>query len=232
MAEDTMTLVLIRHGESEWNKQNLFTGWADVDLSDAGRQEAREGAAALKEAGYDFDLCYTSYLKRAIHTLQIVLDGLDRAWLPVVKSWRLNERHYGALQGLNKAETAKKYGDEQVHIWRRSYDVMPPTLAPDDRRHPRFDARYASLTADELPATESLEMTIARVRCCWEECIVPALREYGDVLVVAHGNSLRGLAMMLLGLTPEQVVGLEIPTGAPWVFTLDDRLAPVTNRYL
>lgn len=225
-------LILLRHGQSRWNLENLFTGWTDVDLSDKGREEAAEAGRKIREAGLEPRYYFTSYLKRAIHTLQIAADAMDRDWVPVTKDWHLNERHYGALQGLNKAETAKKYGDEQVHIWRRSYDVMPPTLTPDDSRHPRFDARYASLTADELPATESLEMTIARVRCCWEECIVPALREYGDVLVVAHGNSLRGLAMMLLGLTPEQVVGLEIPTGAPWVFTLDDRLAPVANRYL
>lgn len=225
-------LILLRHGQSRWNLENLFTGWTDVDLSDKGRVEAAEAGRKIREAGLEPRYYFTSYLKRAIHTLQIAADAMDRDWVPVTKDWHLNERHYGALQGLNKAETAKKYGDEQVHIWRRSYDVMPPALAPDDRRHPRFDVRYASLTADELPATESLEMTIARVRCCWEECIVPVLREHGDVLVVAHGNSLRGLAMMLLGLTPEQVVGLEIPTGAPWVFTLDDRLAPVTNRYL
>lgn len=225
-------LILLRHGQSRWNLENLFTGWTDVDLSDKGREEAAEAGRKIREAGLEPRYYFTSYLKRAIHTLQIAADAMDRDWVPVTKDWHLNERHYGALQGLNKADTAKKYGDEQVHIWRRSYDVMPPALAPDDRRHPRFDARYASLTADELPATESLEMTIARVRCCWEECIVPALRKHGDVLVVAHGNSLRGLAMMLLGLTPEQVVGLEIPTGAPWVFTLDDRLAPVTNRYL
>lgn len=225
-------LILLRHGQSRWNLENLFTGWTDVDLSDKGREEAAQAGRKISAAGLKPEFYFTSYLKRAIHTLQIAADAMDRDWVPVVKDWHLNERHYGALQGLNKADTAAKYGDEQVHIWRRSYDVTPPALDLDDKRHPRFDPRYAALTADELPATESLEMTIERVRCCWEERIVPALRTHGDVLVVAHGNSLRGLAMMLLGLTPEQVVGLEIPTGAPWVFTLDDRLVPTSNRYL
>lgn len=225
-------LILLRHGQSEWNLENRFTGWTDVDLSAKGREEAAEAGRKIAAAGLKPEFYFTSYLKRAIHTLQIAAAAMDRDWVPVVKDWHLNERHYGALQGLNKADTAAKYGDEQVHIWRRSYDVTPPALDTDDKRHPRFDPRYAGVPADRLPATESLELTIARVRCCWEERIAPALAHYGDVLVTAHGNSLRGLAMMLLGLTPEQVVGLEIPTGAPWVFTLDESLRPTANRYL
>lgn len=225
-------LILLRHGESEWNLENRFTGWTDVDLSDRGREEAHRAGKLLKEAGIRPAYYFTSYLKRAIHTLQIAAAEMDRDWVPVVKDWHLNERHYGALQGLNKADTAKKFGDEQVHIWRRSYDVIPPQLDDADSRHPRFDARYASLTADELPAAESLEMTIGRVRCCWEERIVPALRHYGDVLVAAHGNSLRGLVMMLKKLSPQEVLSLEIPTGRPWVFELDDKLAPLSDAYL
>lgn len=225
-------LILLRHGESEWNLENRFTGWTDVDLSDHGREEAHRAGKLLKDAGIKPQYYFTSYLKRAIHTLQIAAAEMDRDWVPVVKDWHLNERHYGALQGLNKADTAKKFGDGQVHIWRRSYDVIPPRLDSADSRHPRFDSRYASLTADELPAAESLEMTIARVRCCWEERIVPALRHYGDVLVAAHGNSLRGLVMMLKKLSPQEVLSLEIPTGKPWVFQLDDKLAPLSDAYL
>ena len=202
-----------------------------MDLSDKGRQEAADAGRLLLEQGIRPAFYFTSYLKRAIHTLQIAAAVMDREWVPVCKDWHLNERHYGALQGLNKADTAKKYGDEQVHIWRRSYDTAPPALTENDQRHPKFDPRYASLTADELPAAESLEQTIERVRCCWEERIVPALRQYGDVLVVAHGNSLRGLVMMLQHLTPDEVTKLEIPTGTPWVFELDDRLA-ITGRSL
>lgn len=225
-------LILLRHGQSEWNLSNRFTGWTDVDLSDKGRAEAAEAGRRIKAAGIEPAFYFTSYLTRAIHTLQIAADAMGRQWVPVEKDWHLNERHYGALQGLNKADTAVKYGDGQVHIWRRSYDVVPPALGADDERHPRFDPRYKTLTADELPSAESLEMTIARVRCCWEEKIAEALRHYGDTLVVAHGNSLRGLAMMLEKLSPEAVVGLEIPTGSPWVFELDDRLTPVGNHYL
>lgn len=225
-------LILLRHGQSEWNLKNLFTGWTDVDLSDQGRAEAAEAGRKMREAGLKPEYYFTSYLKRAIHTLQIAAAELDRDWVPVVKDWHLNERHYGALQGLNKAETAKKYGDEQVHIWRRSYDVLPPALTTDDSRHPANDEKYGALSAGELPAAESLQLTIARVRCVWEEKIVPALHHYGDVLVVAHGNSLRGLAMMLLGLTPEQVTRLEIPTGQPWVFELDDRQNVLKNYKL
>ncbi|MDE5642622.1 MAG: 2,3-diphosphoglycerate-dependent phosphoglycerate mutase [Muribaculaceae bacterium] len=227
-----MKLILLRHGQSEWNLENRFTGWTDVDLSDKGRQEAAAAGRLLLEQKILPAYCFTSYLKRAIHTMQIALAAMDRDWLPVVKDWHLNERHYGALQGLNKADTAAKYGDEQVHIWRRSYDVTPPALDRDDKRHPRFDPRYAALTEDELPATESLQTTIARVRSCWEELIAPALRHYGDVMVTAHGNSLRGLAMMLKHLTPEEVVTLEIPTGRPWIFELDSRLTPVKDYFL
>lgn len=225
-------LILIRHGQSEWNLKNLFTGWTDVDLSDKGREEAAEAGRKIKAAGLKPEYYFTSYLKRAIHTLEIASAEMDREWVPVDKDWHLNERHYGALQGLNKADTAARYGDEQVHIWRRSYDVKPPALTLDDSRYPGNDPRYAGLSADELPATESLKMTIERVRCVWEEKIIPALRHYGDVMVVAHGNSLRGLVMMLNHLTPDQVLDLEIPTGSPWVFELDDRHKPIKNYYL
>lgn len=225
-------LILIRHGQSEWNLKNLFTGWTDVDLSDKGREEAAEAGRKIKAAGLKPEYYFTSYLKRAIHTLEIASAEMDREWVPVDKDWHFNERHYGALQGLNKADTAARYGDEQVHIWRRSYDVTPPALTLDDPRYPGNDPRYAGLSADELPATESLKMTIERVRCVWEEKIIPALRHYGDVMVVAHGNSLRGLVMMLNHLTPDQVLALEIPTGSPWVFELDDRHKPIKNYYL
>ena len=225
-------LILIRHGQSEWNLKNLFTGWTEVDLSDKGREEAAEAGRKIKAAGLKPEYYFTSYLKRAIHTLEIASAEMVREWVPVDKDWHLNERHYGALQGLNKADTAARYGDEQVHIWRRSYDVTPPALTLDDPRYPGNDPRYAGLSADELPATESLKMTIERVRCVWEEKIIPALRHYGDVMVVAHGNSLRGLVMMLNHLTPDQVLALEIPTGSPWVFELDDRHKPIKNYYL
>lgn len=227
-----MRLILIRHGQSQWNLENRFTGWTDVELSDKGRAEAAEAGRKIAAAGIEPRYYFTSYLRRAIHTLQIAAAEMQRDWVPVDKDWHLNERHYGALQGLNKADTARKYGDEQVHIWRRSYDITPPALELNDERHPRFDPRYNALTADELPATESLQLTIERVRCCWEEKIAPALRLYKDVMVVAHGNSLRGLVMMLRKMSPEEIVGLEIPTGAPWVFELDDRLQPVKDYYL
>lgn len=225
-------LILLRHGESEWNLQNRFTGWTDVELTDDGRRQAHEAGVLMKEEGLLPDYCFTSYLKRAIHTLDIALDAMDRIWLPVVKDWHLNERHYGALQGLNKADTAKKYGEEQVHIWRRSYDVEPPALTRDDPRWPGHDPRYAELTADEMPLTESLKVTIGRVRCCWEEKIVPALRLYPTVLVSAHGNSLRALVMMLKKMTPEEILKEEIPTGKPRLIELDDLLSPVSDRYL
>lgn len=225
-------LILIRHGQSEWNLKNLFTGWTDVELSEQGREEARQAGEKIKAAGLLPQYYFTSYLKRAIHTLQIAAAAMDREWIPVVKDWHLNERHYGALQGLNKADTAAKYGSEQVHIWRRSYDVEPPALTPDDPRNPAADPRYAALSADETPLTESLKLTIERVRCVWEEQIIPALRHYGDVMIVAHGNSLRGLVMMLCKLTPDQVLNLEIPTGSPWVFELDDHLGVIRDYKL
>lgn len=232
MADDTMTLVLIRHGESEWNKQNLFTGWADVDLSEAGRQEAREGAEALKEAGYDFDLCYTSYLKRAIHTLQIVLDGLDRAWLPVVKSWRLNERHYGALQGLNKSETAAKYGEDQVKIWRRSFDTRPPALEPGDERDAHGSAAYRDVDPADVPYAECLKDNIARTWPYFEEEILPQMKAGKRVLIAAHGNSLRSLVKQFDGLGEDEIVSLNIPTGVPLVYTFDKDMNVLSKEYL
>ena len=226
------TLVLLRHGESEWNHQNRFTGWADVDLTETGRAEAAEAAKALNTEGLDFDRCYTSVLKRAIRTLWITLDGLDRMWLPVVRHWRLNERHYGALQGLNKAETAAEYGDEQVHVWRRSYATPPPALGHDDERHPRHDRRYRDLPPEELPLTESLADTVARFMPYWEREIAPAVAAGERVLVAAHGNSLRALVKHLDGMTDEEITGVNIPTGMPLVYTLDADLNPIERRYL
>lgn len=223
---------MLRHGQSQWNLENRFTGWTDVDLSPKGREEAAEAGRAIKAAGLKPRYYVTSYLKRAIHTLDIAADAMDRVWVPVVKDWHLNERHYGALQGLNKADTAKKYGDEQVHIWRRSYDVQPPALTPDDPRFPGNQEMYALLGKDQMPLTESLKDTIARVRPCWEEVIAPALRLYGTVMVVAHGNSLRGLEMLLRHITPQDVMNLEIPTGKPQIFRLDERLDVVSSEYL
>lgn len=225
-------LILLRHGQSEWNLANLFTGWTDVELSDKGRAEALNAGRLIAASGIKPHYCFTSYLRRAIHTLNLALCAMERDWLPVVKDWHLNERHYGALQGLNKTETAKRYGDEQVHTWRRSYDIAPPALPADDERRPGLDPRYSALTADELPLTESLKDTIARVRPCWEELIVPALRLYDNVLISAHGNSLRALVMMLRKMTPEQIVSEEIPTGSPRVFTLNDRLEVMDDKYL
>ncbi len=225
-------LILLRHGQSDWNLRNLFTGWTDVELSPKGREEARMAGEKIKTAGLEPQYCFTSYLRRAIHTLDIALDAMDRCWLPVVKDWHLNERHYGALQGLNKAETAEKYGDEQVHIWRRSYDVKPPSLKSDDSRFPGNDPRYAMLSERELPLAESLADTVERVRPCWEELIEPSLRLYDSVIVSAHGNSLRALAMMLLNLSATEIVSVEIPTGSPWVFDLDDRLKTLSESYL
>ncbi len=226
------TLVLLRHGESNWNKENRFTGWTDVDLTETGMAEAREAARLLREEGFDFDLAFTSVLKRAIRTLWIVLDELDRMWLPVVNDWRLNERHYGALQGLNKAEMAARYGEEQVLLWRRSYDVPPPPLDLDDRRHPRFDRRYAGLPADALPRSESLKDTVARFLPAWHEAIAPAIRSGQRVLIAAHGNSLRALVKYLDGIGDDEIVGLNIPTGVPLVYELDDDLRPLGHRYL
>lgn len=226
------TVVLLRHGESEWNRENRFTGWADVDLTDTGRDEARQGAEALRQEGFDFDRCYTSLLKRAIRTLWITLDELDRMWLPVQRHWRLNERHYGALQGLNKAETAAKYGDEQVHTWRRSYATRPPALEPDDERNPAHDRRYQDLASDDLPLTECLADTVERFMPYWEQEIAPVIRSGERVLVVAHGNSLRALVKHLEGMGDEEITGVNIPTGMPLVYTLDADLRPTDRRYL
>ena len=225
-------LILLRHGQSAWNLENRFTGWTDVELSPRGRQEAREAGRLIAAAGLKPRYCFTSYLRRAIQTLDIALDAMDRLWLPVVMDWHLNERHYGALQGLNKADTAAKYGDGQVHIWRRSYDVAPPALTPDDERFPGSEERYLSLGKDSLPLTESLKDTVERVRPCWEELIAPALAVYDTVFVAAHGNSLRALVMMLLHKSPEEIVGEEIPTGVPRVMELTDRLEVSSDRYL
>jgi 2,3-bisphosphoglycerate-dependent phosphoglycerate mutase len=223
-------LVLCRHGESDWNLRNLFTGWTDVDLTEKGRQEATDAGRLLSELGYEFDIAFTSVLKRAIRTLWIMLDEMDRMWIPVTRDWRLNERHYGALQGLNKAETAAKYGDEQVHIWRRSYDIPPPPLEIDDERHPSHDPRYAAVA--NLPATESLATTLERVRPCWNELIAPQLRDNRDVLVAAHGNSLRALVKMLDRVSDADITGFNIPTGIPMAYQLDDELNPVSREFL
>jgi len=225
-------LVLIRHGESTWNKENRFTGWTDVDLSEKGREEALEGGRVLKAEGYTFDIAYTSVLKRAIHTLWTVLDELDQAWIPVHRSWRLNERHYGALQGLNKAETAAKFGEGQVKIWRRSYDIQPPALTPGDERYPGRDARYRALTAAELPLTECLKDTAARFLPLWHETIAPVIRTGQKVLIAAHGNSLRALVKYLDDIPEKDIVELNIPTGMPLVYELDDELKPLNRYYL
>ena len=225
-------LVLLRHGESEWNLANRFTGWTDVGLSPGGEDEARRAGRLLQEEGYDFDLAFTSLQKRAILSLHLALEEMDRLWLPVIKHWRLNERHYGALQGLNKAETAEQHGDEQVHIWRRSYDIPPPALEPDDPRHPRHDPCYADLTPDLLPATESLSDVVARMLPFWHDAIVPALRRGTRVLVSAHGNSLRALVMHLDAISREEITGLNIPTGIPLVYELDQDLAALDRYYL
>jgi 2,3-bisphosphoglycerate-dependent phosphoglycerate mutase len=225
-------LVLLRHGESSWNRENRFTGWTDVDLSERGADEAHEAARLLREADLDLDVAFTSVLKRAIRTLWIVQDDLDRMWLPVHRSWRLNERHYGALQGLDKSETAARFGEEQVHRWRRSYDVRPPLLEPGDPRWPRTDPRYAGLADEDLPRGESLADTIARVLPHWRAVIRPALLAGQRVLVAAHGNSLRGLVMHLDGLGEQEVAALTIPTGIPLVYRLDGRLHPLEHHYL
>jgi 2,3-bisphosphoglycerate-dependent phosphoglycerate mutase len=225
-------LVLIRHGESTWNKENRFTGWTDVELSDKGRQEALEGGRVLKAEGYTFDVAYTSVLRRAIHTLWTVLDEMELAWIPVYRSWRLNERHYGALQGLNKAETAAKFGEDQVKIWRRSYDIPPPALTPDDQRYPGHDPRYRGLTAEELPLTECLKDTVARFLPLWHETIAPAIQGGQKVLIAAHGNSLRALVKYLDHIPEKDIVELNIPTGMPLVYELDDDLKPLNRYYL
>jgi 2,3-bisphosphoglycerate-dependent phosphoglycerate mutase len=226
------TLVLLRHGESDWNRENRFTGWTDVDLSEKGVAEAISAGNEMKKAGYVFDVAYTSVLKRAIKTLNLALEQMDLLWIPVHKSWRLNERHYGALQGLNKAETAAKHGIERTKIWRRSYDIPPPPLTPDDLRHPGKDPRYASLTAEELPLTECLKDTVARFLPYWHETIAPALGEGQRVLVAAHGNSLRALVKYLDQVSDEEIVELNIPTGIPLVYELDDDLKPIRHFYL
>jgi 2,3-bisphosphoglycerate-dependent phosphoglycerate mutase len=225
-------VVLLRHGESEWNKENRFTGWTDVDLSEKGVAEAREGARALKEQGYTFDIAYTSVLKRAIRTLWIVLDEMDLMWIPVHRSWRLNERHYGALQGLNKAETAEKFGEAQVKIWRRSYDIRPPALEVTDPRYPGFDPRYKSLNPQELPRTECLKDTVARFLPDWHEVIAPVVKSGQRVLISAHGNSLRALVKYLDNIPDEDIVELNIPTGMPLVYELDEDLKPQKSYYL
>ncbi len=225
-------LVLLRHGESTWNKENRFTGWTDVDLTARGVDEAREAGRLLKEGGYVFDVAYTSVLKRAIRTLWIALDVLDLMWIPVTNNWRLNERHYGALQGLNKAETAAKHGEAQTKIWRRSYDIPPPALARDDPRHPSHDPRYASLEAGELPLTESLKDTVARFLPYWHDTIAPTIRAGKRVLIAAHGNSLRALMKYLDNIPESEIVELNIPTGIPLVYELGDDLKPIRHYYL
>ena len=226
------TLVLLRHGESTWNRENRFTGWTDVDLSAKGLEEAAAAGELLQQDGYAFDVAHTSLLRRAIRTLWITLEKLDRMWIPVRKSWRLNERHYGALQGLNKAETAKKYGEEQVKTWRRSYATPPPPLSPDDERHPGRDPRYAGLPKDLLPLTESLESTVTRFLPYWHDQIVPDLLAGRRVLIAAHGNSLRALVKYLDGISNEEIVELNIPTGIPLVYELDEQLEPIRHYYL
>jgi 2,3-bisphosphoglycerate-dependent phosphoglycerate mutase len=227
-----MKIVLLRHGESDWNKQNRFTGWTDVDLSEKGIAEAKEGARVLKEQGYTFDIAYTSVLKRAIRTLWIVMDEMDLMWIPVYRSWRLNERHYGALQGLNKAETAEKYGEAQVKVWRRSYDIRPPALEQTDPRYPGFDPRYKSLSQQELPLTECLKDTVARFLPYWHEVIAPAVKTGQRVIIAAHGNSLRALVKYLDNIPEQDIVELNIPTGMPLVYELDQDLKPLRSYYL
>ena len=225
-------LVLIRHGESTWNLENRFTGWTDVDLTPKGIEQARQAGRLLKEEGYEFDLACTSVLKRAIHTLWHCLDAMDRQWLPVIKSWRLNERHYGALQGLNKADMARQYGDEQVLIWRRSYDVPPTPLEATDERAPQADPRYAGVVPAYLPLTEALCHTVARTLPYWEDKIFPSLMQHDDVLVAAHGNSLRGIIKVLKGISDEDIVELNLPTAVPYVFEFDDELRLVKDYFL
>jgi len=225
-------LVLMRHGESQWNLENRFTGWTDVDLTDLGRDQARKAGQLLKEQGYAFDIAFTSVLKRAIRTLWIALDAMDAMYLPIHNNWRLNERHYGALQGLNKAETAAQYGDEQVLIWRRAYAIAPNPLALDELRHPKFDPRYGRLSPEQLPATECLKDTVTRVLPFWEETIAPSIRAGRRVLVSAHGNSLRALIKHLDNVSEQDIVHLNIPTGQPLVYELDQDLRPIRHYYL
>lgn len=226
------TLVLLRHGESIWNKENRFTGWTDVDLTEKGVEEAIESGRTMKEKGFKFDLAFTSYLRRAIKTLWLALEEMDQMWIPVYKSWRLNEKHYGTLQGLNKAETAEKYGDEQVHKWRRSFDVPPAPIPEDDERHPRHDEKYNEIPRGELPATEALKNTIERMLPYWEDRIKPALAKHDQVLVAAHGNSLRGIVKYLKKMTEEEIIKFNIPTGIPYVFEFDDDLNLLKDEFI
>ncbi|MBQ6733604.1 MAG: 2,3-diphosphoglycerate-dependent phosphoglycerate mutase [Lachnospiraceae bacterium] len=227
-----MKLVLVRHGESEWNKLNLFTGWTDVDLSEKGHEEAKEGGRLLKAEGYDFDICYTSFLKRAIHTLNHILDEMDRNWLPVVKAWQLNERHYGALQGLNKSETAEKYGEDQVKIWRRSFDITPPELEPSDERAPQNQDMFRTVEKDKLPLTESLKITIDRAVPYFNEVIKKDMEAGKRVIIAAHGNSLRALVKYFDNISDEDIIGVNIPTGVPLVYEFDDNFKAVNHYYL
>jgi len=226
------TVVLLRHGESQWNRENRFTGWTDVDLTEQGVAEAHEAGRLLREGGFTFDVAFTSVLKRAIRTLWITLDEMDLMWVPVYRNWRLNERHYGGLQGLNKAETAAKYGEDQVKMWRRSYDVPPPPLEPPDERYPGHDRRYAELTRAELPLTECLKDTVNRFLPYWHGTIAPAVKSGKRVVIAAHGNSLRALVMYLDRISEADIVGLNIPTGVPLVYELDAALKPIRHRYL
>jgi 2,3-bisphosphoglycerate-dependent phosphoglycerate mutase len=228
----THTLVLVRHGQSTWNLENRFTGWTDVGLTEQGAQEAHDGGRLLREGGYTFDMAYTSVLKRAIKTLWIVMEEMELEWIPVVRAWQLNERHYGALQGLNKAEMAAKFGEEQVKIWRRSYDTQPPALELDDKRHPRFDRRYAGLTASELPSSECLKDTVNRMLPYWHSTIAPSVKAGKRVLIAAHGNSLRALVKYLDNVSDQEIVGLNIPTGIPLVYELNEDLHPIKSFYL
>lgn len=225
-------LVFVRHGQSLWNLENRFTGWTDVDLTELGKTEAAEAGKLLKDGGYDFDVAYTSVLKRAIKTLNIIQSEMDRDWLPVIRAWQLNERHYGSLQGLNKAEMAEKFGEEQVKIWRRSYDVPPPALELTDERHPKFDRRYASLTPAQLPASESLKITLERVLPYWNSTLAPDIKSGKRVLLVAHGNSIRALVKYLDNISENEITELNIPTGLPLVYEIDKDLKPIKNYYL
>ncbi len=228
----SVKLVLLRHGQSDWNLKNLFTGWTDVDLTEKGVEEAHDSARLLAEQGLFFDIAFTSVLKRAIRTLWIVMDDMDRMWVPVHRAWRLNERHYGDLQGLDKAETAAKHGADQVLIWRRSYDIPPPALNADDARHPRHDDRYRNIDPADLPGSESLKDTLVRVKPYWDETITPWLKRGKTVMIAAHGNSLRALVKMLDNVSEEEIVGLNIPTGVPLVYELDDDLNPIHSEFL
>ncbi|MFM1592876.1 MAG: 2,3-diphosphoglycerate-dependent phosphoglycerate mutase [Woeseiaceae bacterium] len=223
-------LILIRHGQSDWNLKNLFTGWTDVELTAKGRSEAKNAGKIIANLDFNIDIAFTSLLKRAIHTLWLILDEIDRPWLTVIRDWRLNERHYGALQGLDKSETTKKYGEEQVQIWRRSYDIDPPPLLDDDERHPKKDQRYMGI--NNLPTTESLATTLIRVQQCWDEMILPALKNNQNILITAHGNSLRALIKMLDGISEEEITEFNIPTGVPILYHLDENQKPLSREFL